>query len=494
MFAFFISSGLFLGWSLGANDASNVFGTAVGARMIRFKTAAIYCSIFIILGSVISGAGASHTLGKLGAVNAVAGAFIVAFAAAISVYLMTKARYPVSTSQAIVGAIIGWNLFSGSLTDYNSLAKIVGTWVVCPVISAIIAVGLYRLVVFSIRILKPHMFSLDALTRLGLLLVGAFGSYSLGANNIANVMGVFVPVSPFSDISLFGLVNFSSAQQLFLIGGISIAVGVFTYSKRVMETVGEGIVSLSPVAAFAVVSAHSFVLFLFASQGLESFLSNHGLPTIPLVPVSSSQAIVGAVIGVGLLKGGSSIRWRLLGGISSSWVVTPIIAAAISFVSLFFLQNVFEQKTYRPITYQITNEAFERIHNAGIAAEKIRKLLYVKYPDASQFNDALSKIKGLDREARNFIFTSAEINQIDVVHRGLAKIPVGNGWITEKQKNDLKKLEGRTFYHIWLLQNALAEISPYWQYTANDEKHNEEVRRKLSRIYEIFRYDSYGKP
>ena len=90
MFAFFMSSGLFLGWSLGANDASNVFGTAVGSKMINFRTAAIWCSIFVILGAVISGAGASHTLGKLGSVNAIAGAFIVAFAAAASVYLMTK--------------------------------------------------------------------------------------------------------------------------------------------------------------------------------------------------------------------------------------------------------------------------------------------------------------------------------------------------------------------------------------------------------------------
>jgi len=491
MFAFFISSGLFLGWSLGANDASNVFGTAVGARMIRFKTAAIYCSIFIILGSVISGAGASHTLGKLGAVNAVAGAFIVAFAAAISVYLMTKARYPVSTSQAIVGAIIGWNLFSGSLTDYNSLAKIVGTWVVCPIISAIIAIGLYKIVVFCIRILKPHMLTLDAVTRFGLLLVGAFGSYSLGANNIANVMGVFVPVSPFSDISLFGLINFSSAQQLFLIGSIAIAVGVFTYSKRVMETVGGGIVSLSPVAAFAVVSAHSIVLFLFASQGLESFLANHGLPTIPLVPVSSSQAIVGAVIGVGLLKGGSSIRWRLFGGISSGWVITPIIAAAVSFVLLFFLQNVFEQETYQPIKYQITNEAFERIQEAGIATEKLRELLHVQYPDASQFNDELSKIKELDRKDRKYIFSSAKINQVKIIDSRIFAILVDEHWITEKQKSDLKRLEGRSFYHKWLLQNALVEISPYWQYMANDKGHNEKVRHQLSRIYKLFRYNNH---
>ena len=55
---FFLSSGLFLGWSLGANDAANVFGTAVGTRMVSFRAAAIVCSIFIILGATISGAGA----------------------------------------------------------------------------------------------------------------------------------------------------------------------------------------------------------------------------------------------------------------------------------------------------------------------------------------------------------------------------------------------------------------------------------------------------
>ncbi|MCK5154315.1 MAG: inorganic phosphate transporter, partial [Spirochaetales bacterium] len=96
----FLSSGLFLGWSLGANDAANVWGTAVGTRMVSFKKAALVASIFIILGAVISGTGASHTLGKLGAINELAGAFTVALAAALSVFWMTKAALPVSTSQA----------------------------------------------------------------------------------------------------------------------------------------------------------------------------------------------------------------------------------------------------------------------------------------------------------------------------------------------------------------------------------------------------------
>ena len=66
----FFSSGLFLGFSLGANDSANVFGTAVASRMIRFSTAALLASVFILLGAVISGAGAAHGLGELGAVNA----------------------------------------------------------------------------------------------------------------------------------------------------------------------------------------------------------------------------------------------------------------------------------------------------------------------------------------------------------------------------------------------------------------------------------------
>jgi PiT family inorganic phosphate transporter len=100
---FFLTSGLFLGWSLGGNDAANVFGTAVGTQMIRFSTAAIICSVFVILGAVISGSGAAHTLGKLGAVNALPGSFMAAFSAALSVYLMTKLGLPVSTTGSSAG-------------------------------------------------------------------------------------------------------------------------------------------------------------------------------------------------------------------------------------------------------------------------------------------------------------------------------------------------------------------------------------------------------
>ncbi len=342
----FLSSGLFLGWALGANDAANVFGTAVGSRMVRFSTAAIICSIFVILGAVISGAGTTETLSKLGAINTLPGSFMTALAAATAVYLMTKIGLPVSTSQAIVGAIIGWNLFSSSPTDSESLTKIVSTWVFCPILAAVFSALIYLIVVKIIRSVKIHLLRSDLYTRIGLVLAGAFGSYSLGANNIANVVGVFGPANPFTDFSIVTVGTFTAAQQLFLLGALAIGVGVFTYSKRVMMTVGNDLLPLSPVAAWVAVVAHSLVLFIFASQGLEVFLENLGLPTIPLVPVSSSQAVVGAVLGIAVIKGGRGIQWQVLSSIAIGWVITPVIACAFCFIGLYFLKNVFDQSVY----------------------------------------------------------------------------------------------------------------------------------------------------
>ena len=337
----FLLGGLFLGWSLGANDAANVFGTAVGTRMLQFKTAAIICSIFIILGAVISGAGTTETIGKLGSINALPGAFAACIAAGLSVYLMTKIGLPVSTTQAIVGAIIGWNLYTGSPTNIKVLITILSTWVLCPIIAGLIAMGLYVSTKKIIQKRKLHLLRIDAYTRISLLVAGAFGAYSLGANNIANVMGVFVPISPFTDISISDIFVFSSREQLFLLGGIAIAVGVFTYSKKVMITVGNDLFKMTPVAAFIIVISHSIVLFLFASQGISQFLQSINLPSIPLVPVSSSQAIVGGVIGIGLLKGGKEVQWSIARKISIGWLTLPIMASIISYIILFILQNIF---------------------------------------------------------------------------------------------------------------------------------------------------------
>ena len=381
MIYFFLISGVFLGWSLGANHAANVFGTAVASKMVRFKTAATLCSIFVILGAVGGGAGTTATLGKLGAVNAMAGAFMVTLAAGLSVYWMTKLKLPVSTSQAIIGSILGWNLFAGASTDVSSLTRIISSWGAAIVLTALLAAILYLLFRAVLMRLRIHLLALDAYTRAGLIIVGAFGAYSLGANNIANVMGVFVPVTPFRDIVVAGMFTLTGVQQLFLLGGIAIAVGVFTYSKKVIQTVGNDLLKLSPLAAFVVVLAESIVLFLFSSKGLESWLLAHGLPAIPLVPISSSQAVIGGIIGIGIVRKGRDIRYRVLGDIALGWLATPLLAGVITFFGLFVLQNVFNLQVYRKVVPPATQRVIHR-------PPKPNKLSEPKAPDHKTDPDA----------------------------------------------------------------------------------------------------------
>jgi PiT family inorganic phosphate transporter len=348
MIWFFLLSGLFLGWSLGANDAANIFGTAVGSRMVRFRVAALVASLGVIAGAVVGGAGTSGTLGSLGAVNAVGGSFTVALMAGVSVAWMNRLGIPVSTSQAVVGAIIGWNLFTGSPTDLRVLTTIVTAWVASPIIAAVVAVLLFQFARWSLNRFPMHLLEVDAWTRAALIVVGGFGAYSLGANNIGNVMGVFVPASPFETVRL-GWLEISGVQQLFMLGGCAIALGIWTDSRRVMETVGSELFRLTPIMALVVVLAHSIALFLFASTGLRALLMWAGLPTIPLVPVSSSQAIIGAVLGVALAKrAGTRVQFGVLGRIAAGWLVTPIIAGVLSFVALFVMQNVFELEVVAP--------------------------------------------------------------------------------------------------------------------------------------------------
>ena len=347
-YLFYLSSGLFLGWSLGANDAANIFGTAVGSKMVRFPTIAAVACIFVIIGAVFGGEGTSETLGALGAVNALAGAFMVALSAALAVYMMLRIGLTVSTSQAIVGAIIGWNLYAGKPTDYTTLAEIVGTWTTCPLLSGIVAIILYLCLKKLQKCSSMHLLTRDQVTRIGLVITAAVGAYALGANNIANVVGVFMQSCPFKPLAFGNLLTLGSTQVLFLLGAIAICIGIWTYSHKVIKTVGNSLMRMSPAVALIIVLAQATVLLLFSSVSLHNWLEASSLPTIPLVPVSSTQAVIGAVIGIGLIKGGRGLNWNIIGKIIVGWVTAPLMAMLICFICLFFLENVFNQTVFLP--------------------------------------------------------------------------------------------------------------------------------------------------
>jgi len=488
MILLFLSSALFLGWSLGANDAANVFGTAVATRMVRFRTAAIFCGIFVVLGAVISGAGTTDTLGQLGAVNALGGSFMVALAAALAVLWMTKAGLPVSVSQAIVGAILGWNVFTGSQTDVDSLIKIVSTWVVCPLLAAIFAAVFYLMARRIIARWSVHVLELDAMTRTGLIVAGAFGAYALGANNIANVMGVFVPAFPVRSVDIAGMFTVDSVQLLFLVGGLAIAIGVFSYSRRVMMTVGKGLFQLTPVTALVVVLAEAIVLFLFSSQSLEGWLMARGLPTIPLVPVSSSQAVIGAVIGIAVVKGGRGVRYSVLGKVAGGWAATPAIAAVLAFLGLFFLQNVFGLSVARTTPYRLSEAVVERVSAEGLTSLSLEELKGESFENARAFRVAL--VDRTDLEGDD-ISVAMEFSQCDsfVIVPGIID-DFDPSLLTVGQTDALRALAGRGFSHEWQLRERLAEETAEWALLPDvreNYQRNKAVRYRLRHVYDTFR-------
>ncbi|MBC8259533.1 MAG: inorganic phosphate transporter [SAR324 cluster bacterium] len=485
----FLTSGLFLGWSLGANDAANVFGTAVGSRMVRFTTAALICGVFVVLGAFVSGTGAAQTLGKLGAVNALGGSFMAALAAGLTVYWMTKLGLPVSTSQAIIGSIIGWNLFSDSYTDISSLLKILSTWIICPLLSAVIAALLFTLSKVFVRKIGVGLIHLDGYTRLALILAGAFGAYSLGANNIANVMGVFVPVAPFPDLQLGQDFSISSAQQLFLVGGLAIAVGVFTYSKRVMMTVGSELMTLTPLAAWVAVMSHSIVLFLFASERLEQLLASLSLPTIPLVPVSSSQAVVGAVLGIGMLQGGREIQWPRVYGIVKGWAITPVISCLLCFVGLYFLQNVFQQTVQRESNYLLSASVLEKFEKEGLETSGLNQLSGSTFSSSAELVRVVGSQVNLSSQQGLKVVEYSLQKSLLISRENIASMDKKG--LSPQQLEALQKLEGKTYNFPWQLGDALAEIDSAWKVRGGgleNKLHDRKIKQKLAYLYRIFQW------
>jgi len=482
---FFISSGLFLGWSLGANHAVNVFGTAVVSKMVRFRTAAIIAGIFVILGSFISGSGTTKTLTELGGINAIAGSFTVALAVAISITVMTKAQLPVSTSQAVIGGIIGWNIFTGSPTDYNSLSKIILSWIISPVLAGLFGFILYKIVKRYLKIWKIHLLEIDSYTRIGLIIIGALASYSLGANNIANVMGMFASAPLFNEINISGLFSISGVQQLYLLGGLAIAIGIITYGRNVMETVGKDLYKISPITGLIVVTAEFLVLTLFTSTELESLLLKLNLPTIPLVPLSTTQAFIGAILGVGLAKDPLSINFRVFGKISLGWIIAPLSAGIITFILLFFVQNVFEQKVINPVPYEISKSVVQKLKEKNIDTSNLTDLIGKRFYNKKIFRQELLSKSKFDNDQIFAIFQYAIVDsfRVDSV---AAKNVLSTNQFSSSQINHLKTFHGISYSHKHDLESDLFSDSSLWEITGNKIADKSILEKKLL-IENLFR-------
>ncbi len=340
-----------MGWSLGTVDSAGAFGTAVATRVIKYKTAVIIIAVLVVAGAFIGGAGNIGSVALLAETNEVLAsaedvknavaadglaalqlssaikAAIVFGCAGLTVFTMSWLKFPVSANQAITGAIIGWGLFHADYTNPDILAvnlpmigKFAATWILNPLGAGIISFVLTKTLG---RIMERRFSSLsgyDNFIKGGYLIAGALGSFSIGLNSSANVTALYYDAHYTGSGQAANLLTDPTLAAG--IGGIAIAIGALTYSKKIMMTVGSGIADISQMDGFIVIIAMSLTVVIMGKM-----LG---------IPVSTSQAMVGSVIGAGLTRGVGAVHFGVIKKIGLAWVISPTVAGTLTYAIAFF--------------------------------------------------------------------------------------------------------------------------------------------------------------
>ncbi len=286
--------GLYLGWGIGANDTANAFGPQVGANVVTLRRAAALTAVFGFLGAVVEGQKIFPALGGLTHLS-LEMSVAATLAAAVTVNVMTRFGLPISTSHAIVGALIGVGFAERAGFNVPIVVRVATAMVATPVGAATFAYLIYMAIAALAAGRLGRALAFHRFVRYAAVVIGCYAAYAMGANNVGNAMAPYVAV---------GLVGAEAGAAL---GGAAIALGVLTYSHRVIMVVGKQITALDPISALVATMATAITIHLFTQLG---------------IPVSTSQAIVGAVVGVGLTKGIVGVNRRTLMVIPAGWVIS----------------------------------------------------------------------------------------------------------------------------------------------------------------------------
>jgi PiT family inorganic phosphate transporter len=311
----------YVAWNIGSNNTGNAMGTAVGANVLSYRRAITLMVIFVPLGAALEGYKVMKPVGT----QIITGdlfshlpqvAAVAMVSAGLWVTIQTKRGYPVSVHQAIIGALVGAGLALimfpqigvTSQVNWLRLIKIVGAWVLTPFTAALFAFLIYRGFEIPIRRVKAPE-KLNLIFGLSVIMSGCYVAYTMGANDVGTAMGAAYAVSN-------GLNIANIVEKLALLGAVGVAIGSLTYSHRTLETVGSGIMPLGPLTAFAAQFGAALTVHMFTQFGL---------------PVSTTEAIIGGITGVGLIGGMAAVGRHKLRDIVMAWISTPTVSLILTF-------------------------------------------------------------------------------------------------------------------------------------------------------------------
>ena len=402
--------GFVMAWGIGANDVANAMGTSVGAKAITLKQAILIAMVFEFAGAYLAGGEVTSTIRK-GIIDAgyfidtpdylVLGMIGSLLAAGIWLAVASYYGWPVSTTHSIIGAIVGFTAVGVSVdaVQWLKIGGIVGSWIITPAISGLIAILIFlsakKLIfdratplVYAIKYVPIYMglagFIMALVTikkglkhvGLGLtpemgytlavsigIFVGLVGmlvikrlhtekaltyeeqqasiervfavlmvltaccmAFAHGSNDVANAIGPLAAVV--SVVTNGGEITSDAklAWWILPLGGIGIVAGLALFGHRVMKTIGQGITHLTPSKGFAAELAAATTVLIASGTGL---------------PISTTQTLVGAVLGVGIIQGVAALNGKVVKNILVSWIVTLPAGATLSIIFFFSLKAIF---------------------------------------------------------------------------------------------------------------------------------------------------------
>ena len=322
------------------------------------------------------------------------------FASGAWLFIATKMGWPVSGTHTIIGAIIGFACITigPSSVDWSSISSIVGSWFVTPVVAGILAYAIFastqKLIFDTEQPLKnaqkfgPYYMGITVfvlcivtmtkgLKHVGLhlstnetliisLVISAIGmvfcqfyfrsqafaqaatkgtfgavekifsilmlltacamAFAHGSNDVANAIGPLSAVVSIVDEGGKIVSGSTLAWWILPLGALGIAVGLITMGQKVMATVGSGITDLTPSRGFAAQFATAMTVVVASGTGL---------------PISTTQTLVGAILGIGFARGIAALNLTVIRNIISSWIVTLPAGAFFAIIIFYVLRAIF---------------------------------------------------------------------------------------------------------------------------------------------------------
>tara|TARA_B100000524_G_scaffold88017_1_gene41069 strand:- start:258 stop:1517 length:1260 start_codon:yes stop_codon:yes gene_type:complete len=396
--------GFFTAYGVGANDVANAMGTSVGSKVLTIKQAVLVAAVFEFLGAFLAGGGVTQTIRK-GVIDPalfdgnleilIYGMISALFAAGTWLLVASLRGWPVSTTHTIVGAIVGFGIYALGINEINwtVVGNIGLSWITSPLSSALVA-GLFYYICktyiidndsrFRGLIIRMYIFlagfaialitvtkglknifkqqelfvsfqesvfisaiaallftfifyyfskaklkqSVNSESQFAYLMIftSCAVAFAHGSNDVANAIGPLAAINQATNQLLNQPYTLETPLWILFLGATGIVIGLATLGYRVMKTIGENIVKLTPSKGFSAQLAAALTVVI-ASQ-LD-------------MPVSTTHTLVGAVIGIGLVEGASTINFNSVRIIVLSWVVTLPAGALLSIAFLELFTNLF---------------------------------------------------------------------------------------------------------------------------------------------------------